>query len=261
MPRSNGYVSPDYLKKAAERVRQIKERTYDLMEIQAGDKVLDMGCGPGMDTVPLAKRVTEAGSVVGIDVDEEMLRLADEYAATEGVKDRTLHQRGDILNLPFKAGEFTACRAERLLQVLPPSIDQGKVVVEMLRVIRPGGKIVLADTDWATASVDFPDEELERRLLAFFAQKMRPNGFAGRQLHRRLQESGATDIRIEIFPLLHQDYSQTPFGDWLVNDALAAQIASPAEMERWKSVLTDLSATGRFYCTVNVVVESGRKPG
>lgn len=46
-----GYVDPEYLRIAGEQLRDLKLRTYQTMKISQGDRVLDVGCGPGMDTI------------------------------------------------------------------------------------------------------------------------------------------------------------------------------------------------------------------
>ena len=71
---------PKYLQTAAELNNQIKRQSYSLMHIQPGQNVLDVGCGPGIDTVALAHLVGPQGSVVGVDFDKSMIAEADRYA-------------------------------------------------------------------------------------------------------------------------------------------------------------------------------------
>ena len=74
---------------------------------------------------------------------------------------------------------FDACRAERLFQVLPRVVDPQQVCTEITRVLKPGGWLVALDADWGTWSMDSGEVELERRLARFFADHLRPNGYAG----------------------------------------------------------------------------------
>ncbi len=239
MTKSAGYVSADYLRKVATLGQQIKQRSYELMAVTPGDQLLDVGCGPGIDTVALGKLVGPTGRVVGIDIDEEMLQQADA--------------------LPFVDNLFDACHAERLFQVLPSNYNRHELFAEMLRVVRPGGRIVVADSDWATASVDYSDAALERRLMSFFASQLRPNGYAGRQLYAMYQQQSMADIQIEAFPLLQRDLTQSPFGSWLTSEALTAGIASAAELHDWSHELTTRHERGQFYWSVNLVVVAGIK--
>jgi ubiquinone/menaquinone biosynthesis C-methylase UbiE len=62
-PNAKGYVDPEFLRVIGNQLNHIKQRSYALMQIQAGHKVLDLGCGPGTDTIPLAPFVGVNGQV------------------------------------------------------------------------------------------------------------------------------------------------------------------------------------------------------
>jgi len=135
------------------------------------------------------------------------------------------------------------------------------VVSELVRVTKPGGRIVLIDTDWGSASVDFSDSELERRLLAFFATRMRPNGFAGRRLHGLFREHRLEEIRLDTLPFVEQRYEESPLGEWLVTTALRGHIISDHEAGRWREELMTKQQQGCFYSSVTLVIASGEKGG
>ncbi len=259
MAGSDPYVTAEYLRKAAELTRKVKQRTYELMHITPGANVLDVGCGPAIDTVSLARLVGPEGTVTGVDNDDEMLEQADAYAKEQGVERIVRNVRGDIAGLPFDDAVFDACRAERLLQVLPDSYQTHTVLSEMIRVVKKRGWVVMADTDWASASVDFCDPWLERRLLTFFADAMRPNGYAGRQLLCLMKRSGLANIVVEPFPILQTQLSQTPFGPWIQHEALKARIASADEVRRWKEELERRDRSGEFFSCVTMIVAAGQK--
>lgn len=259
MAKSAGYVSADYLRKAAEQMRQLKKRTYELMNIRAGARVLDVGCGPGMDTVSLAGLVGETGKVIGVDIDSDMLKDADAFAQQEGVSDIVEHMTADVGALNFPDNSFDAVRAERLFQVLPSVVEPEEVMAQLVRVTKPGGSIVLLDADWGSFSVDYSNAELERRLMAFFASNLRPNGYAGRQLFGWCQRAGLQEISIENFAHIQTDYEQMPVGAWLQGEALTAGIANPLEIDAWASELQSRNDSGQFFASVNMFLVSGRK--
>ncbi|MEW5756276.1 MAG: methyltransferase domain-containing protein [Pseudomonadota bacterium] len=259
MAKSAGYVSAEYLRKVAALGKQIKQRSYELMTLAPGHHVLDVGCGPGIDTVPLGQLVGPHGCVVGVDIDEDMLQQADAAAQQAQLGDIVQHQQADVAALPFADETFDACHAERLFQVLPSSYDRHAVFTELVRVVHRGGRVVVADTDWATASVDYPGAALERRLMNFFAGCMRPNGYAGRQLYDMYRQQALQDIQIEVFPLVQSDFTQSPFGSWLVGEALAAGVATQSELDGWMRELTARHEQGRFFWSVNLVLVAGVK--
>lgn len=260
MPRSIGYVDAEYLKRVAELGKSFKERTYELMQLQTSQRVLDLGCGPGVDTLAIARLMDGEFEVHGIDIDEEMIAHAEEAASSEMFSGKVIHAQGDVKLLPYESDEFDVVRAERLFQVLPITHDPALVLGEALRVCKPGGRILLADADWGSASVDIGNADLERRLMNFFAQRLRPNGFAGRQLYAWLKSAGVADIQVEVFPMLQLDYEQTPFGEWLQTEAEKADVAQPDETRYWHDELTRRSQQGLYFSTVNMVMVVGNKP-
>lgn len=254
---ANGdFVSSDYLKLAAARAQAFKQRSFDLLALQPGQQVLDVGCGPGIDTCALAAWVGDSGTVYGVDIDPAMIAEADARAQQQAIGN-VRHQLADVLSLPFADQSLDAVRAERLLQVLPDSLSPTAVIAEMRRVLKPGGRLLLADADWGSASVDMQDTALERRLTAFFATRMRPNGLAGRQLYRGLQHAGFSELTLEITPFVHRDLALLPFGEPLTNKALAAGVISAAEAQAWLAEIADRLRDGSFLATVNLVIVTG----
>jgi len=258
MSLDNGYVTSDYLKKVAERMRAFKQLSYEHMAITPGDTVLDLGCGPGVDTVPLAELVRNKGKVIGIDADGNMLAEAEQAAEEAGCLDWIEHRHGSAMELPLEDNSVATSRAERLLQVLPPENEQ-TIVAELVRVTRPGGRIVLVDADWPSASVDFSDVQLERRLMEFFTLRMRPNGLAGRRVYSLCHEHGLEDIRLDVVPMIQQRFDETPFGDWLINTAKEQGVMDETDATQWREELQQREQEGRFYACVNMVIASGRK--
>ncbi len=258
MSLDNGYVTANYLQTMAEKMRSFKQKSYEHMAIASGNTLLDVGCGPGVDTVPLAAMLRGSGKVIGIDQDQAMLDEAEKAAKETPYKALIEHRQGSAMALPLDDNTIDACRAERLLQVLPPELEQA-VVAELVRVTRPDGRIVLADADWGSASVDFSDATLERRLINFFALQMRPNGLAGRRLYALCLDQSLEDIRVDVVPMLQQCFSDTPFGDWLVDTATAEGVITEEEARRWQSELQAREQQGLFYASINMVIVSGSK--
>src|SRR4051812_7447226 len=101
-----GYVDPAYLRASAAHVEGAKRRSYALMQLAPGLRVLDLGCGPATDTIALAGIVGDTGRVVGVDHDPEMVSAANERARAAGVEGWTEHIQADALALPFDADTF-----------------------------------------------------------------------------------------------------------------------------------------------------------
>jgi ubiquinone/menaquinone biosynthesis C-methylase UbiE len=259
MPTYYGDVDAEYLQRVAELVQQPKRRTYELMHIQPGSKVADVGCGPGTDTIALAHLVGPTGKVVGIDFNPTFLAQADERANQAGVRTWVTHQHADATNLPFEANTFDACRSERLLQHLP---HPEQALAEMVRITRPGGWLVIADADWGTLSIDTSEIAIERRLVRLEAD-MHTNGYAGRQLYRLLKRQHLADIVIEMIPVYFTHYAlaeQVIGPAELAQEALRQDVITEAEAQRWSASLAQADAEGVFFASVMGVLIAGRKP-
>ena len=256
---NKGFVTAEYLKKIAKERKQIKSRIYELMQIHPDSQVLDVGCGPASDTIPMSEFIGVSGRIVGVDNDPAMIEKADLEAKQQGITKCIRHMQASAQSLPFGDGEFDRVHAERLFQVLPQSVNPELVFAEMNRVLRSSGRLVLADADWGTASVNFSDNELERRLLTFFATKLRPNGFAGRQLFELLKGGGYGDLTVEVIPVLTWDFSETPFAEWLPSEALKSGVATKKELDQWKDELMEKTRQGTYLSCINMVIVAGTK--
>lgn len=110
-------------------------------KLRPGERVLDLGSGAGFDCLAAAVDVGRRGSVVGIDLTPEMVRLASRHAAEAGVVSVAFVQ-GEIERLPFCAGSFDAVISNCVLNLCA---DKQRVIAEIWRVLRPGGRLAIAD--------------------------------------------------------------------------------------------------------------------
>jgi ubiquinone/menaquinone biosynthesis C-methylase UbiE len=258
-PAANpGTVSPDALRRLAQLTRRLKRRIATLLELGPGQRVLDVGCGTGADAAAVGIKVGPAGRAFGIDYDASMIR--DARRATAGRRAVPCLLVADGAAMPYRAACFDACYSERVLQhVARPAA----VVAEMVRVTRAGGRIVIADTDWASLSIDAPDARVERRLVGFVAESLR-NGYAGRQLRRLMRGAGVEDVHVELWPLVWTDYGQFCATSLSLLDmhrrAVAAGAVSRAELARLHRSLIDADRNGAFFASGTIVVAYGRCP-
>lgn len=230
-----GYVDSKYLHMSANRLARLKEATYAKMQIEKGHTVLDVGCGIGLDTIPLVQLVGASGQVVGIDYDEAMIAEAEKRAREASVSGWVRHKFADATALPFAADTFDSCRSERLFQHLP---DAEAALAEMVRVTKRAGRVVVLDADWGAAGVDSREVDVERRFMRFLAD-VRHNGYSGRTLYRMFKEQGLADVSFEIFPVPLTSYAlfrQVRSMDKYEPKAIAANALTQAEVRRWRDL-------------------------
>ncbi|MBI3611190.1 MAG: class I SAM-dependent methyltransferase [Nitrospirae bacterium] len=108
--------------------------------LRSGERVLDLGCGTGYPALLAAQAVGHQGSVLGLDLAEEMLAVARRKAKTLGLKNVTF-QTGDVTALSFDSASFDAVISRFCLMFLP---DVPKAVKEIARVLKPGGYLAAA---------------------------------------------------------------------------------------------------------------------
>lgn len=259
MPKSDGYVSPEYLKMIASFARPFKNETFKQMNLKTGDVTLDIGCGPAIDTIEMAKITSSSGKVFGIDIDEEMIEIAEKECKKEKIDSYVSHKLGTAINLEFNEKYFDSIRAERLFQVMPLSVDRNKIFKEIKRVLKPNGVFLALDTDWATATVDFPDINLERKLMNYFAINYRPDGIAGRTFYRLFKENDFKNVTMaaKVFP--NKTLDETPFGDSFIKMAITDKVISKEEGLFWINTLRDYVSKGIYYSAVNYITVFGEK--
>ncbi len=120
---------------------RVIDHSLELLRLQPGDAVLDIGCGPGILAVRAAAQVAPGGSVTGVDISEGMLEVAREKASQQGVADAVAFQIGDMHALPFPDGHFDAICCSYAMFFARSVTAVGR---ELWRVLAPGGRLVVA---------------------------------------------------------------------------------------------------------------------
>lgn len=102
--------------------------------LMPGDRILDIGCGPGSISIGLAEAV-KPGELYGIDIEPSQVEIANQLAQTGG-HDNAKFQVADALALPFEEGFFDVVHCRETLQYIP---DTQAALAEVMRVLKPGG--------------------------------------------------------------------------------------------------------------------------
>jgi arsenite methyltransferase len=110
--------------------------------LQPGETVLDVGSGGGIDTILAARRVGPDGKAVGLDILEEMCERGRRHAAEAGVEGWTEFVKGEMEEIPLPDESIDVVISNGVLNL---SARKGRALAEMFRLLRPGGRICMAD--------------------------------------------------------------------------------------------------------------------
>jgi SAM-dependent methyltransferase len=120
--------------------------------LQPGETALDVGSGGGIDTILAARRVGPEGHAIGLDVLEEMCERGRRHAAEAGVEGWTEFLRGEMEDIPLPDESVDVVLSNGVLNL---SARKSRALAEIFRVLRPGGRICMADL---TVDGDLPPE-------------------------------------------------------------------------------------------------------
>lgn len=121
----------------------------DYLKLTSGERVLDLGCGAGHETLQAAVLVGDQGVAVGLDLTPEMLAQARQNAIEKGL-DNTYFVNSSIEHLPFDNNTFDAIMSNCVINHAP---DKNQVYREIFRVLKSGGRFVVSD---AVSKEDLP---------------------------------------------------------------------------------------------------------
>ena len=250
----------DFLERVNHRGDIVRRRRLvsDALAARLGERVLDIGCGTGFFVAELLDRVGEHGSVTGVDREPAMLAAAAERTHAHA---NVAFCRADVTKLPVAADMFDAAVCVQVLEYVP---DVSAALAEMHRALRPGGRVVVWDVDWATVSWRTADQLRMRRVLDAWDRHLTHPSLP-QTLGSRLRDAGFTEVTMRAHPFATGQLDPETYAG--INVPLVHKFAvergdmDPAEAAEWKAEQDQLAARGEFYFACLQVCFGARKPG
>lgn len=232
-----------------------KHKSIALLKLEAGQRVLEVGCGTGDDARALAEQVLPSGEVVAIDKSQAMIHEARKRS--QGQPTNIDFRVGDVMSLDCVSNSFDRCHAERTLIHLS---DPQQAVHELVRVLRSGGRLVVFEGDLDTNVLESSEPDLTRRLLRFWCDSFQ-SPHVGRQLPALFKRAGLLDIDVQPHTFIFDfEVTEQVFISGTLERAIQAGVVTSDEADRWVSDLQQRRDSGIFFFAGTGFLVSGRKP-
>jgi ubiquinone/menaquinone biosynthesis C-methylase UbiE len=229
------YMTPDIVEQ--------RRLTVAALDLQPREDVLDIGAGPGFLACEMAAVVGEGGSVQGVDPSASMLAIAVERERAPGSAPVEFRE-GDALALPFDDDSFDAAVSTQVYEYVE---DMPAALAEARRVVRPGGRLLVLDTDWDSIVWRSGDRERMGRILAAWDEHLADPHLPAR-LSGLLTDAGFTIAQRTTIPILNTRYGEASYSNGLIGFVSAfvtgRQGITEDEAKAWAD---DLAAQGEDY--------------
>jgi SAM-dependent methyltransferase len=247
------------LEKAYQKRDMIRRRRHvrEALAAAPGERILDVGCGPGFYARELLDEVGETGSIMAVDASPDMLALARRRGAGH---DNVTFREGNAAALPVDDGDFDAALCVQVMEYVP---DPAGALAEIHRALRPGGRALVWDIDWATVWWHSADPDRMRRVLrAWDEHLVHPS--LPRTLGAHLRAAGFVDVAVAGHSFATVDYDDEAFAIamlGMVADFVPGRGGVTGdEVAAWTAEQRDLAEQGRFFFEGTQFCFTARKP-
>ena len=243
------YRTPDVI---AQRRQVLKA-----LDLRAGEQVLDIGSGPGLLAHEMALSVGQGGRVCGIDISEDMLAMARKRCAD---KPWTEFKKADAAELSYPDDSFDAAVSTQVYEYVA---DIPAALAELYRVMRPGGRALIMDTDYGSLVIHTKDQVRMERLLSAWNEHF-VHATLPRTLSRQLREAGFKIRERDVIPMFNPEYQENTFAKGalsiMASFAVGRKGVSQEEASAWLAEFADLGKQGEFFFSLNRYLFVADKP-
>ena len=234
-------LEANYSRRDFQRRRELVENA---LRAQPGERILDVGCGPGFYVEALLDRVGSAGTVVGVDISADMIAIAAKRS--EGHDNVSFHQ-ASATSLPVDDASFDAALSVQVLEFVE---DVDAALAEVHRALRPGGRFVVWDVDWSTVSWHSEQPERMSHVMRIWNNHL-SHPYLPRTLASQLTSAGFAGIAVEAHPFTTIEFDQESYAVSIL-PAIARYVAgqdgiTDEEAQAWAAEQRALGEVGKFF--------------
>ena len=242
------YLTRDVVAQRSETIKQLA--------LSHGERVLDVGCGPGFLCESIADIVGRDGAVVGIDISNDLVTLCKGRSPPQWLS----YEVGDATQLAQPDASFDAVACTQVAEYIP---DVDRVLCEAFRVVKPGGRAVFVATDWD--AVIWHSEKPDRMALVLKSWETHcAHPHLPRSLANRLVRAGFLLDGASVFPILNLQWEDGAYSKGLaglIRDFVGGKNElTSEELKEWYTEFTRLSEAGRYFFSSNRYIFRASKP-
>lgn len=234
------YATPDVVAQRTE--------TLALLAAAEGERVLDVGSGTGYLVASIADAVGPRGAVHGLDPSPAMNELA---AARNTDRPWVSIDEGDALALPYADGTFDAAVSTQVYEYVD---DVGAALAELRRVLRPGGRALVLDTDWDSVVWHTTDRDLHGRVMTAWEEHL-VHARLPRTLAATMRQAGFRVTGQHVVPLLNTELSDDTYSantmGLIARFVVGRQGLTAADSDAWLADLRARADDGEYFFSMN----------
>lgn len=226
-----------------------RKRFRELVAARPGETGVDIGCGLAHLSSELARDVTPGGRIVGIDSSADMIAAAQRRVDSQGLAATVELRAGDAtrLGLPDAMADFAV-----VVQVYSYVPDVAAAIADAARVLRPGGRLAILETDWDQCVYASADDARTRRMVDGRWRFAHPH--LPRQLHKLMRAAGLTLRTCEAFAIVETRYDPDSFGASVMEvcrNAAVRKGVDAADADAWVADIRSRTGDGEYFFSAN----------
>lgn len=237
-----------------------RRRLRALLAARPGEVGLDVGCGAGHLACELAREVAPGGGIFAVDSSADSIAACRARASRETVGEIVRAEAGDAATLSFRDASFDFIAVSQVYCYVK---DVAGALSEAARVLKPGGRLVVLESDWDFCAWRSPDRALTRRIVLARAAAMYEHAHLPRELGALFAAAGLALARAEAFAIVETSYDPESFGAGTLEgtrrEAIKHGSVSPEVVTAWEAEIRSRAQTGDWFFCLNRFMFEGRK--
>lgn len=234
------YLTPDVVSQ--------RRAVMKALQLAAGERVLDVGSGPGLLALEMAEAVGPEGLVCGADASEAMIAMARKRCAGMSWCE---FRKADATALPYPDSSFDVAVSTQVYEYVR---DISKALAELHRVLRTGGRAAILDTDYGSLVIHTEHPARMARILSAWDQHF-VHAHLPRVLSRELRQAGFAVRHRAAIPMFNPEFRDNTYGKGMLeimrSFAIGKDGISESEADAWYAEFAHLAAQDKFFFSLN----------